>query len=320
MLSATRGLAADADNVLVTRGSQMALYLAARTLIAPGDVVAVEDPGYRPAWEAFRLAGAHLVPLPVDVRGLSLDALAHLCARQRVRAVYVTPHHQYPTMATLAPGRRLELLDLARSAKMAIIEDDYDHEFHYEGRPVLPLASADRAGTVIYVGTLSKVLAPGLRVGYIVAPPPLIKHVAALRSFVDLQGDHAQEAAIAELLEDGVVLRHIRRARRIYERRRDVLADELTAHLGHAVSFDVPPGGIAIWARIARGIDVSAWERAAQARRVAFQPGARFAFDGTSTPHLRLGFASLDETALREGVRRLAACVPVSGRRSRSRS
>ena len=132
MLSATRGLAADASSLLVTRGSQMALYLIARALFQPGDVVAIEALGYRPAWEAFRQAGARLVPLPVDAAGLDVDALAQLVGRERVRAVYVTPHHHYPTTATLAPGRRLRLLELARAARLAVIEDDYDHEFHYD--------------------------------------------------------------------------------------------------------------------------------------------------------------------------------------------
>jgi GntR family transcriptional regulator/MocR family aminotransferase len=316
MLSATRGLVVESDHVLVTRGSQMALYLDARAVISPGDVVAVEDPGYRPAWEAFRLAGARLVPLPVDTQGVSTPALAALAERERVRAVYVTPHHQYPTTATLSPGRRLALLDLARVARLAIIEDDYDHEFHYEGRPILPLASADRAGSVIYVGTLSKVLAPGLRVGYLVAPTPLIESAAAVRSFVDLQGDHALEAAVADLIEDGLVQRHVRRARRAYHARRDALAAELAARLGDALTFAVPQGGMAIWARATDRVDVSAWERAAEARGLLFQSGGRFAFDGRPTPHLRLGFGLLDESELREAVRRMARAV--SAARSRS--
>jgi GntR family transcriptional regulator / MocR family aminotransferase len=165
MLSATRGLAAVPESVLVTRGSQMALGLIARALVRPGDVVAVEELGYRPAFDVFRLAGARLLPIPLDGDGMRVDALEQHVAEGRLRAVYLTPHHQYPTTATLSPARRRRLLDLARGARVAIVEDDYDHEFQYEGRPILPLASADAAGTVVYVGTLSKVLAPGLRIG-----------------------------------------------------------------------------------------------------------------------------------------------------------
>jgi GntR family transcriptional regulator/MocR family aminotransferase len=309
MLSAVRGLAAGPDEVLVTRGSQMGIDLVARALVAPGDVVAVESFGYRPAWEALRLAGARLVPLPVDRDGLDVDALAALAAREKVRAVYVTPHHQYPTTAVLAPGRRLALLALAREQRMAILEDDYDHEFHYEGRPVLPLASADDAGVVIYVGTLSKILAPGLRIGFVVAPAPLVERLAVIRTFVDRQGDRAVERAVAELLEDGEVQRHARRVRRVYEDRRDALATALRDRLGDALSFDLPAGGMALWARVADGIDVDAWAERALAKKVAFYSGKRFAFDGRKRPYVRLGFAALDEKELREAVKRMASAL-----------
>jgi len=165
----------------------MALDLLARALLVPGDVVAIEALGYPPAWGAFRRAGATLLPIPVDHEGLNVDALEAAVSRQPVRAVYLTPHHQYPTMVTLSPGRRLRLLDLAHRAQFAILEDDYDYEFHYEGRPVLPLASADAHGTVIYLGTLSKILAPGLRLGFVVAPKRLVQRLAADRFLVDRQ-------------------------------------------------------------------------------------------------------------------------------------
>ncbi|HEV8320630.1 MAG TPA: PLP-dependent aminotransferase family protein, partial [Myxococcota bacterium] len=305
-LSARRGLAADAGALVVTRGSQMALALVARALLRPGDVVAVEAYGYRPAWDALRLAGARLVPVPVDGEGLRVDLLE---SRRHVRAVYVTPHHQYPTTVGLSAARRLRLLELARARRMAVLEDDYDHEFHYEGRPVLPLASADRAGVVVYVGTLSKLLAPGLRIGFAVAPEPLLARVAALRTLTDRQGDLAVEAAVAELLEDGEVQRHAGRARRTYQARRDALAAALRAELGGALSFDLPAGGMALWACTAPGVDADAWSARALARGVGLHPGRRFAFDGRARGALRLGFAAHDERTLREAVRRMAAAL-----------
>lgn len=305
MLSATRGLAAEPEHVMVTHGSQMGLFLVAQLLVRPGDVVAVEDPGYRPAWEALRRAGARLVAVPVDAEGLQVGELAGLCERERVRAVYLTPHHHYPTTVTLSPGRRIALMQLARSTRMAVIEDDYDHEFHYEGRPVLPLASTDAAGVVIYVGTLSKVLAPGLRVGYVVAPPPVIERLVVLRSTLDLQGDAAIEAAVAELLEDGEVQRHVRRVRKIYHSRRDALASALHEQLGGTVAFAVPQGGMAMWLRAAEGFDVEAWEQRGLARGVRFNAGRRFMFDERATACVRVGFAGLDERKLREAVRRM---------------
>ncbi len=310
MLSAARGLAVGADDVLVVRGSQMALYLVAQTLCAPGDVVAVEALGYRPAWAAFRRAGVRLAPLPVDEGGLRVDALAQLIEKTRVRAVYVTPHHQLPSTVTLAAGRRLRLLELARAHRVAVIEDDFDHEFHYDGRPVLPLASADRAGVVVYIGTLSKVLAPGLRLGFLVAPRPVLERAAALRTVIDRQGDFAVEAAVAELLEEGEVQRYVRRSRRIYLARRDALAEALAETLDGAVSFQVPNGGMAFWAHVDPAIDVAAWADRAFARGVVFNPGWRFDYDERPIARARFGFAALREPELREAVRRIAGCLP----------
>lgn len=314
MVASTRGLPATADNICVTRGSQMAIALLARALVRPGDVVLVEELGYRPAWEAFRSAGAKVIGVPVDAGGLRIDMLERTLADHRVRAVYVTPHHQFPTTVTLSAGRRIRLLELARAHRFAIIEDDYDHEFHYDGRPVLPLASADPHGVVAYVGTLSKVLAPGLRIGYVVAPRTLIEQVAAHRSSVDTQGDHVLEYAVAELLEDGAIQRHIRRMRREYGARRDVLVAALHEQLDDHVTFDIPAGGIALWVRARRGLDVELWARSARARGAVIVTAAAFTLDERPQSFLRLGFASLNADELREGVRRLTAA-----RRSGSR-
>jgi GntR family transcriptional regulator / MocR family aminotransferase len=309
MLASTRGLAATSANVLVTRGSQMAISLLARALVRPGDVVAVEELGYRPAWETFRLAGARVVGVPVDKDGIRIDRLERAIADHGVRAVYVTPHHQFPTTVTLSAGRRMKLLDLARDHRFAIFEDDYDHEFHYDGRPVLPLASVDSAGVVVYIGTLSKVLAPGLRLGYIVAPVPLIERIAAHRSYVDTQGDQVLEYAIAELLEEGAIQRHVRRMRREYRARRDVLVAALREELADDLTFTVPAGGIALWARARRALDVDAWARAARARGAVIVTGSAYTLDGRAEPCVRLGFASLNAKELQEGVRRLAAAA-----------
>jgi GntR family transcriptional regulator/MocR family aminotransferase len=310
MLRSTRAVDAREDTLVVTRGSQQALDLIARALIVPGDVVAVEALGYRPAWEALRAAGARLHAIPVDDGGLRVESLATLAARERVRAVYLTPHHQYPTTATLTAGRRLALLELARARRIAVIEDDYDHEFHFEGRPILPLKSVDAAGVVVYLGTLSKILAPGLRIGYLVAPPALAERVVAHRAYSDRQGDHVIEHAVAELLEDGEVQRHARRARRIYAARRALLLERLRVELGAAVEVTPPLGGIALWARVQPELDADAWAERALAHGVEIYPARRYAFDGRARPFLRLGFAALDERELREAVRRLAAARP----------
>ncbi|BDG03564.1 GntR family transcriptional regulator [Anaeromyxobacter oryzae] len=310
MLGEARGLAVSPDALLVTRGAQMAVALAARALLLPGDAIAVEALGYPPAWEALRLAGLRPVPFPVDARGLDVDALAARVRTERLRAVYLTPHHQYPTIVTLAPARRLALLDLARRERLLVLEDDYDNEFHYEGHPVTPLAASDPAGVVVYVGTLSKVLAPGLRIGFAAGPPDAIERLVAHRHVLDRQGDLAVEAAVADLFEDGEAQRHVWRTRRAYAARREALAAALRAELGGALSFALPPGGMALWARVAAGIDADDWGEAALRAGVAVQVGRTFAFDGRARPYLRLGFGRHDERELGEAVRRLASALP----------
>ena len=310
MLASTRGLVANPSNICITRGSQMALSLLARSVLRPGDIVAVEHLGYRSAWEAFRQAGAKLIDVPVDADGLQVEALDRILRRHPVRVVYVTPHHQFPTTVTMSAGRRLKLLDLARVHRIAIIEDDYDYEFHYDGRPVLPLASADRFGVVAYVGTFSKVLAPALRIGYVAAPTPLIGRIAAHRSHFDIQGDQVLEYAVSELLEDGEIQRHIRRVRREYRTRRDTLVRALNEHLGDRLTFDVPAGGIALWIRANDGIDVDEWALTARRNGAIVITAATYTFDGRPGPYLRLGFASLNSQELRDGVRRLATACP----------
>lgn len=309
LLAARRGLAAGAGEILITRGSQMALDLAGRALLGPGKSVAVEALGYRPAWDALRLTGAELLPVPVDAQGLRIDLLEALVEERNVAAVYVTPHHQYPTTVTMAPGRRMALLDLARRRSIAILEDDYDYEFHYEGRPVLPLAHANRHDSVVYIGTLSKVLAPGLRLGFLCASPPLLERITAIRRLCDRQGDLAMEAGVAAMIADGELQRHAARMRRTYKLRRDALCEELATAFGDRLSFRVPPGGMAIWAEVAPEIDAEAWCRAGADRGVLFSPGSRFAFGDEPPGALRLGFAPLGQGELREAVSRMARAL-----------
>src|SRR5215831_16185154 len=284
MVSALRGVAARPDTVLITRGSQMGLHLAARVLAPTGERIAVEALGYPRIWDALAAAGAHLVPVPVDEAGLRVDRLA---AR-----------------------RRLELLELARRHRFAILEDDVDHDFHYEGRPVLPLASLDEAGVVIYVSTLSKVLAPGLRLGFVVAPRPVVDLLARTREAVDRHGDQVLERAVAELIEDGELQRHARRMRRIYLARRDALLRALASDLGSVLRVRTAPGGLALWARAAAGVDVERWAQRARARGVVIQTARQFAFDGRARPYLRLGFSRHSERELQEAARLLRAARP----------
>jgi GntR family transcriptional regulator/MocR family aminotransferase len=305
LVSTQRGVPATAKQVLVTHGSQMAMDVCARALLRPGDVVAVEALGYRPAWDALRLTGATLVPVPVDGQGVDVQALARV--RGRLRAVYVTPHHHYPTTVTLSASRRLELLALARRRDFVVLEDDYDHEFQYEGRPVLPLASADDDGRVIYLGTLSKVLAPGLRLGFVVAPTRVIDHLVQLRAVSDRQGDHPMEAAVAELIDEGDLQRHVRKVRLTYQARRDALTKALSDVPG--LAFDRPRGGISIWVRATRASPqrFERFRQACAAHGVWLAPGAQYAFDERPLAATRLVFSRSTEGELLRAVSVLRA-------------
>src|SRR5512133_1304044 len=312
LLSEMRGLAVDEGRLMITGGSQGALDLVARTLIRPGDRVAVEDPGYPATWATLQAAGAELVPVPVDEAGLRVEALAARLAEGPIRAVYLTPHHQFPTTVTMGAARRVRLLDLAARHRIALLEDDYDNEFHFEGRPVLPLACEDPGGVVIYLGTLSKILAPGLRLGFVAGPRALVELLAARREAADGQGDQVLQRAAAELLEDGLLQRHARKMRRIYQARREALAGALHRHLGGAVTFDLPAGGMCLWLRVDPAIDAEAWTVRARRAGVSLITGRAFDFQGRPLPNLRLGFSALDEGELEEAVRRLARALPGS--------
>jgi len=309
MLARSRGLAVTPDNLMITRSIEQAIDLVARTLLAPGDVVAVEAFGYPPAWNVLRLAGARLVPLPLDGEGLDVDALDALLSRESVRAVFLTPHHQFPTTAVMSRSRRARLAELALRHRFAIIEDDYDHEFHYAGKPVLPIAAGSGRANVVYVGSLANLLAPGISTAFIAAPPAVFERLRSLRAASDARSDVAMECAIAELFADGELLRHTRRMRRVFAARRDALADMLTHHLGTALTFRVPDGGMALWARADDAIDLPGWERAGEREGVFFHNARPYDFGQREQPFMRLAFSCLDEAELGEAVRRMARAL-----------
>lgn len=314
MLTSSRGIPATPDRILVTRGSQMALDLVARALFSPGDRVVVEALGHPGIWRALRLAGACLVPAPLDDAGLQVEALPALAAGGKLRAIYLTPHHQFPTTTVMPPARRQALLAFAAAHGIAVIEDDYDHEFHYDGPPVLPLASADDRGTVVYVSTLSKILAPGLRVGFVVAPSTVIERLASVRATMDLQGDQATECAVAELFEDGTIGRHVRRMRKLYRSRRDTLLEALEANLRGVVEVCPPAGGMAVWARIAPDIDVDRWATEGLEHGVVFRGGRVYDFHEREPGAARLGFSCHNEAEIREAVARMTGALAASRR------
>ncbi|MEM7037354.1 MAG: PLP-dependent aminotransferase family protein, partial [Bacteroidota bacterium] len=254
----TRSLRIEPKNVLITRGSIMALYLLSQTLVRPGDIAVVGETNYNAADMNLALAGAQMHRIPVDQHGVDVDALPAVQAQSPIRIMYVAPHHHHPTTVTLTAERRVKLLEFAVQHKIALIEDDYDFDFHYSSSPILPLASADHHGAVVYIGSLSKNIAPAFRIGYVVGPENLISELIRLRRVIDRQGDAVLEQAVGMLFKEGEVRRHLRKALREYRDRRDLFCGLLREKMGNAVEFKVPEGGLAVWTRFAPDIDTEA--------------------------------------------------------------
>jgi GntR family transcriptional regulator / MocR family aminotransferase len=316
MLNVERGLATTSDNICLTRGSQMAIYVTARMLTKRGDAIIVEQLTYPPAREAFRLAGAEILQVRLDEHGPDMDHLEHLCRYHRVRAIYLTPLHQFPTTLSLRQDRRSRLLALATRFGFAIVEDDYDHEFHFERQTLLPLASVD-PGNVLYIGSMSKLLAPSLRIGYLVAPETVVERAAKEILLLDRQGDHVIELAAAELINTGVVRRHARKALNIYAKRRLHLAAMLAEDFDDVIQFRVPDGGLAFWLEFPDTGRLDALESRKYEQGLQFLPSRSFSGTKDGPRGIRMGFASLNESEMREALVRVRLALdagPLYGR------
>jgi len=305
-LGDTRGLPITPRNLLVTKGAQMAIYLTAQLLIKPGDHVVVGEPSYFAATINFQQAGATINRVPVDEYGIDVNAIEALCKRKKVAMVYVIPHHHHPTTVTLIPERRLRLLNLATKYKFAIVEDDYDYDFHYTSNPVLPMASLDQHGNVIYIGTLSKTFAPAIRTGFIVAPDNFIDAAAYRRRWIDRQGDALAEIALAELYRNGTMTNHIRKVVKTYHERRDHFCTLLKDQLGDNVSFKIPDGGMGVWTRFNKSSVAQVAAKAAK-KGLTMSDGKLYNLtkDYNAT---RLGFASLNFREQEKAIEILRMC------------
>jgi GntR family transcriptional regulator/MocR family aminotransferase len=308
-LNQTRGLQTTADNILITRGSQMGIYLSAQVLVQPGDVVVVGETNYWVADASFTQAGARLVRVPVDEHGVVVEAIEEVCRRGPVRAVYVTPHHHHPTTVTLRADRRIRLLQLAEAYRFAVIEDDYDYDFRYQGSPILPLASADTRGMVVYIGSLSKALAPAIRVGYVAAPVELIEELGRLRRIIDRQGDPVLEQAVAELFREGEISRHLKKALKAYHQRRDHCCALLREKLGHVVQFRVPDGGMALWARFDPAVALPAVAEKARRKGLYLSDGRVYDPGQRGLNATRLGFAAMNLSETEKAIEVLSAAL-----------
>ena len=307
MLNHQRGMQIHEQSLCITRGSQMAMYLTAQSLLENNDYVLVENPGYKPAWEAFKHAGAKLLPVRVDEEGLvTEDVTAYLKTHKRIKALYVTPHRQYPTTVTLSLKRRLELIKLSNKYGFTIIEDDYDNEFHFGYRPVLPLSSFPELKNYVYIGTMSKVVAPALRIGYLASNDNrLIEQIGRLRKIIDVQGDTIMEQAVLQLIREGTIKRHIKKATNHYKIKRDFTAALLKKHLKGKADFEVPEGGLAFWIVPIKQVDWLQLLRKMEDAGIQLISPDNYSFD-EMVNGLRFGYGSLSEQKLEEGILALA--------------
>lgn len=317
-----RGGRCTADQVLVVNGAQHALHLIAQVLLDPGDPVWIEDPGYIGARAAFAAAGAALVPVPVDAEGL--DVRSGMRLESDARLAYVTPSHQFPLGVVMGAPRRLQLLSWARGTGAWIIEDDYDSEFRYAGRPLPCLQGLEaeqgggsEPGRVLYVGTFSKTLVPGLRLGYVVVPDPLIDAFRAARSTIDRHTATPHQQVLADFMSQGHYARHVRRVRNLCAERQEALLAAASARLAGLLTFDADPAGLHLVGRLAADSDDVAAARAAAANGVRVSPLSRSVLRSPNPlgPALLLGYGAYDEAQIRDGVDRLARALEIAGRR-----
>lgn len=306
-----RGVRCTAEQVVIVNGAQQALDILTRLYLSPGDEVLVESPGYAQAFAVFRLFGAALRPLPVDDHGFPVELIP---AGSRARLVFVTPSNQFPRGGALSLPRRLELLAWARARGAFVVEDDYDGELRYEGRPLTALQGLDDDGRVVYLGTFSKVLFPALRLSYVVLPPAMVTPFVRAKEVVDRGAPTLTQAAVADFITEGHFERHLRHLRQAYGQRRQVLTQALDAYLGEKVRFSHTPAGLHVMVYLPEAaaetpVTETAVVARAAAAGVGVYPGAPYHLHTPTPPSILLGFSGLTEAEIAEGVRRLAVIL-----------
>lgn len=313
-LGLSRAVRCTPEQVIVVDGAQMAFDLVARVLLDPGDAAWIEEPGYTGARTALEAAGARLVHVPVDAEGLDVAAGARL--EPRARLIYVTPSHQFPLGMTMSLPRRLALLGWASRAGAWVVEDDYDSEYRYEGRPLASLQGLDNDGRVIYVGTFSKILFPSLRLGYMVAPASLVEPLVAARSTAGRQSPSVEQAVLTDFIEEGHFGRHIRRMRTLYRERQTALVKALRREAEDIFEVEPSAAGIHLVVWLPEGVDDREVSREALARGVEARPLSLFYAQRPRRGGFELGYAAFNESEIRRGVVQLAAAVRAcAGRR-----
>jgi GntR family transcriptional regulator/MocR family aminotransferase len=303
-LRTARGVVCTPEQVIIVNGSQHALTLATQMLLDPGDSAWVENPGYHGIQGALQGAGAHLVPVPVDSEGL--DVAAGIERAPHARLAYVSPSHQCPTGTVLSLARRLALLDWAAQAGTWVLEDDYDSEFRYGGRPLSALQGLDRGGHVLYIGTLSKVLLPTLRLGYLVVPPDLVDSFVVARMLSDGGSSTINQAVLADFLVEGHFEHHLRRMRTLYAERQEALVEAARHDLAGLLDVEPCETGLHLVGWLPDGSDDVAAVQLAAEHGLAVRALSSMCIEPVARRGLLLGYGAIDEATIRAGVQQLA--------------
>ncbi|NRA55473.1 MAG: PLP-dependent aminotransferase family protein [Gammaproteobacteria bacterium] len=290
--------------IIVVNGTQEALYILGQILLTTGDKVAVESLGYRPAWSALQNAGAQLIGIKQTAQGIDVEHLEQMFKQHQIRLLYLTPLHQYPTTTTLSAAKRLQIYRLAQAYNIAIIEDDYDHEFHYDSQPLAPMAANDPSGLVIYLSSFSKIMFPGIRLGVIAVDKTLLPHIVNYRAIVNHKVNVVIQDAIARWMKHDGFERHLRKATRIYQRRRDCIIEQLNSFKAQGIDleFSVPAGGMALWLNV--GHNAERIVELAKAKGVFLVAESAFHLDSSNNQDrfIRIGFAGQNETNIKQGL------------------
>ncbi|APG64175.1 hypothetical protein LPB136_01795 [Tenacibaculum todarodis] len=299
-LNETRGLQVAKENVLITRGSQMGIWLSSQLLLKKGDVIVTGETNYASATTTFKNQQAIIKIVEVDENGIVTDNIEAICKKQQIKAVYVTSHHHHPTTVTLSAERRIHLLNLSTQYNFAIIEDDYDYDFNYNHAPILPLKSHDTNGNVIYIGSVCKTVAPVFRVGYLIASKEFVDEAASRRKIVDRQGDELLELTFADFIHSGDLDRHIRKVMKIYKQRRDLFCNLFSKELNAFFQFEKPKGGMAIWAILNKKYSWKQVVKEAQKHKLIIGDFNRYDMGNLKHNGIRIGFASYTEAEIYE--------------------
>ncbi len=306
---ARRGANVRAENILIITGSQQGLDLIARAFVTAGDEVVVEAPSYLGALQIFSGAGARLLGVPLDEEGMRLDVLENILIRYRPKLIYTLPTFQNPSGRTMSPKWRLRLLEMARRHRVPIVEDDPYGELYYTSQAPSPLLALDQEGYVIYLSTFSKILFPGLRLGWVAAPRPVIERLSQIKQLADLHCSTLIQGAIHEFCQSGALDRHLDRVRDLYRQRRDAMLVALTKYGPAGLEWDEPQGGFNLWCRLPAGMKARQLMAEAARQNVALVPGEVFYPDGGGQEEMRLNFSCPPIAQIEEGIRRLGVAL-----------